>query len=243
MLEDILAAVSNLGNKKKQVRLIKGKLFVRDSALSVVNSNLLDILKTRGSNFDREKSLSAIKKYLSDCQYYFLGKNDLWRGYVFECKLNVLRDIPEGNGELISCAEHLVYGDPGIASNSGVKLFERGKYIAEFNYVIGRYKICTGAFDRFVRSYRGNLDISLRDCLFEMYRRVKRAGLASNEDIIALKKRLEKLKVHNIMGSKRFLDGKRPGYLYSKAEEGYGSDYIFVRNNDEIIYCQPVLLL
>lgn len=235
MLEDVLDAVGNLRNKGRQIKLVNGRLFLRDSALSVLHSNLRDVLARRRYFIDRNNSLGMLKKYLSEHHYYLVEDGRVWSGYLLNVKANEIF-IPISNGRLVDGVEHLVYGDPSIASNSGIKLFEIGRYVAEFDYGVSKYKIHLRAFDRFVRCFRGSEGITLRECLFEMYRCIKRAELSGSYNVNALKRKLERLKVRDKSGKRGVLEGKRPSYLYSRGDK----NYIFVRNFDEIFYCQPV---
>lgn len=238
MLENVLKAI-NRSRDKKHIKLVKGRLFVTDSALSFINKNLADILASDKPNFDRRSSLEILKRHLSDGHYYLLDGGKVLHGYLVNGKLNGLEGIREVNCELINGVEHLVYGDPSL-KNSGITLLEKGKHVAEFEYLVGKYKISLGAFNRFVRCYREFREISLRDCLFEMYRCIKKAQFDSNSHINALRKKLERLKVQDRRGKFRLLDGRAPNYLYSRREVASKHDYIFVRDRNEIFYCQPI---
>lgn len=227
-------ALSNLRSKERQVRVVEGRVFIRDSALPAVSQNLRDIFAHRRIVLDKQKSLAEVKRHISADHFYLVDGKNVWCGYVFEHKYNGLKEIPISSGRLVNGIDNLVYGDPSIAKDSGIRLFEGGEYIAEFDYVASKYKIHRRAFARFVRGYRGNQDISLRECLFEMYRYLKKAELSGDSNVEILRKKLEKLAVKNrARERRRILMDKRPAYLYSQG-------FIFAKNLDEIFYCQPI---
>lgn len=237
MLEDVLTAIGNLKNKDKQVKLVEGRLFIKDSVFPVVSQNLRDIFAHRRLVLDKQSSLSEVKRYFSAGHFYLVEGKNVWCGYVLEHNYNGLKEIPVSSGRLINGIDNLVFGDPSIQKNTGISLFEKGEYIAEFDYGISKYKVHIRAFDRFVKNYRGNGDTSLRECLFEMYRCVKKAELSGDSYVTKLKKKLDKLVVKDRIGNRRrILANKKPSYLYFYGDK----NFIFVRSLDEIFYCQPV---
>lgn len=233
MLEDIVKAIGNMRTKAKQVRYIDGRIFICDDSLGNIVANLKS---TSERSLERDNYLNVLKRHLSQMHYYLIEDGNVLSGFLLDNCPTYRVDLPKSSGSLISGYNYLPHGDSKITRNTGIALFKRGKYVAEFTNNSVKHVISVRAFDRFVRNYRQNKEISLRSCLFEMYRCVTKA-VVRNEDAKKLEKKLRRLFTRDKKGNRRPLLGfGRTWYLYFKGDPGW----IFVRHNDEIVYCQPV---
>ena len=233
-LKDILKAVEGL-KIPGGLRIVDDFLFVNVDILGRIAARLRDNLNKNVSN---GSYVHVVKNYFSKWQYYLIEGGKVLSGCIMDCPKDFRSKIKVSEGKLLSSLEHLVCGDPKVPSNSGVKLLEEGRYIAELSYDGNKSLVTRNSFNRFARNYRWNEEISLRSCLFEMRRALDRAVVPDDKLISKLKTKLAGLYTKDKKGNKMLLIA--PGkvdYLYSRKNK----KCIFVRQNDAIIYCQPTL--
>lgn len=236
MLSYVLKAIEFLQFKENQVKLLEGVLFLKDGALSNVSFGVRKfLLMDRRSRYN-ENYMDIVRQNVSGCQYYLIEDGRVWNGYILSCPENLKSKIPVSKGKLLSGLEHIISGDPIVKQNKGIKVLDAGKYVAEFDYGNSKLLVSRKAFARFVRNHRGNNPITLRECLFDLYRFVKKADAIENKPISKLRVKLADLYTKTREGKKTpLLDNREAQYLYYSGNRSW----IFVRQDNEIKYCEP----
>ncbi len=236
MLQDVIKAIERLNFKENALRLVGNSLFVRDGALGGIAGKLREVLLSNKNEKVHQRHVDVIKRYFSAIHYYYIEQDKIWDGYVMECPSELKNKIPAGDGKLFSTLDNLIFEDNKVKGTAGIRLLNERGYVAEFE-LSGKYKISKRAFSRFVRNYRGIDRISLRDCLFEMYRCFRDSRYQAKIDG-KLTDELSKLYTKRYDGRKEKILKGNPRYFISKLK---GNDCIFVTVNNEVVYFRPNL--
>lgn len=234
-LQDVIKAIECLSFKENALNLVDNKLFIRDSAIGLITSRLrYNILEDKTNRFN-ESYLDAVKKYISEEQYYLIEKEKVWVGYIMNCPDYLRSKVPTGSGYLLPCLEYLLLNDPKLKGENKIKLINEKGFVAEFN-VDGQKKVSYSAFNRFVRYYRGTSNLSLRDCIFEMHTRFKNSKPINFRNVQKLDSKLRIIYTKDKCGKKKKILTGKADYSFNHIN---GRPCIFVEANNEIIYFEP----